>query len=985
MPPHSSCELSSSCLSSSPSSSSSHPLLFNMELYRSEDVQRRYQAALEHIPDGHRHASALGEILTRKEAKARCQDYAFTQGFAIVVEHNNSKRGTYTLDCKRHHPKTKDWRKTAEQDKKRPNTKVSACDCKYRLKFKRYDGEQYILEETNEAHNHAMDPDPFQYDEHKDKDPSRGDLHAIAGDLRGSSIPYGQATHIMAGKNLRLPRMEYYNLMRKAKKTPEEKMQATLDTLEEEGFHLRVHKKWIYVDNIRQRQVLEHFLFCSPEQIAMARRFVSGFCLQTDATFNINELNMPLSVLIGTTNLGRTFPIAYCFISSESAEAFAFMWACLKELFFYDDCPGPAVILGDFSLGLGAAMKQVAKNHTSIAEQEMRVAWELQHQLDAEGTLVALQLCSWHGAEAIKARMTREGYPAAVKNKLFLPEPEGERLVWKWIHSPTKEALEINRGKLLDELRIKDQNYIKEYYQRQEHQFVNCFIRLLPNLGSESTQRGEQSHNDIKTQTNRHTPVDQAVTKIRNVVKEKCRRHEDETNKQRRTLPRLVELDQHAFALIKHLITHEALERLIVEWNNTRIWADKLVKEGGDEPEEEGCISDCGLPPRFGLPCKCWLYSCFMEEVSIPCSLIHPRWYIDGPAYVRTGAWSMSLSSESDSNPTAGPSTAAGPSTQKGDQFSRHGLDLLESSALQSIAHAKTLPPHERENYAAALKKFHKAYQQKASTHSELPVTFVDPIRPKETLPGFKKGATRAKGRRMTGAEAAEAAEAAARRHRRAESINQHRAEKHSQIVEQDVKSRRSRQSASAFQQPVLPDERREPSSTTQPKDPEDDVGDGRGDFSEPFLNVDTDSDIEYLGTQPTQNLDQLPFKEGSNPLSPLTSEPEHFTNIDDFDDFPPPQPLMEWPARLSQQKRLVAPEDPTPSATTRAKRGVKATKSYKQARVESQLGHDAEAAADKAAKKEAAAARKKAKAMKPRKEDVSQLEDAFAQLGSSQ
>ena len=128
-------------------------------------------------------------------------------------------------------------------------------------------------------------------------------------------------------------------------------------------------------------------------------------------------------------------------------------------------------------------------------------------------------------------------------------------------------------------------------------------------------------------------------------------------------------------------------------------------------------------------------------------------------------------------------------------------------------------------------------------------MTFVDLIRPKETLPGFKKGATRAKGRRMTGAEAAEAAEAAARRHRRAESINQHRAEKHSQIVEQDVKSRRSRQSASAFQQPVLPDERREPSSTTQPKDPEDDVGDGRGDFSEPFLNVDTDSDIEYLGT----------------------------------------------------------------------------------------------------------------------------------------
>ena len=60
--------------------------------------------------------------------------------------------------------------------------------------------------------------------------------------------------------------------------------------------------------------------------------------------------------------------------------------------------------------------------------------------------------------------MTREGYSAAVKNKLFLSESEGERLVWKWIHSSIKEALEINRGKLLDELRIKDQNYIRVYY-----------------------------------------------------------------------------------------------------------------------------------------------------------------------------------------------------------------------------------------------------------------------------------------------------------------------------------------------------------------------------------------------------------------------------------------------------------------------------------------------------------------------------------------
>lgn len=163
---------------------------------------------------------------------------------------------------------------------------------------------------------------------------------------------------------------------------------------------------------------------------------------------------------------------------------------------------------------------------------------------------------------------------------------------------------------------------------------------------------------------------------------------------------------------------------------------------------------------------------------------------------------------------------------------------------------------------------------------------------------------------------------------------------------------------------------------------------DGLGDFDKPFPNNDGDSDIKFLGTQPIQNPGQLPSEEGISPPSSLMSESSlnNFTNIDDFDDFPPLSPaplkkiassLMKWPARLSQQKRLVVPEeyDLTPSATTRAKRGVE-TKFYKQIRLESQKGHDVDAKAERAVEKEAAAARKKAKAMKPRKEDISQLAD---------
>lgn len=133
---------------------------------------------------------------------------------------------------------------------------------------------------------------------------------------------------------MRLPAKTYWNLVRSKKLSSEEKIQVTLDTLEAKGFHLLCLKKYLVENNIRERQVIEAILFCSSEKIEMARRFVSGFLIQTDATFNTNELNMPLSILLGVTNTISSFPVAYTFISSESAEAFKFINACYKELFF---------------------------------------------------------------------------------------------------------------------------------------------------------------------------------------------------------------------------------------------------------------------------------------------------------------------------------------------------------------------------------------------------------------------------------------------------------------------------------------------------------------------------------------------------------------------------------------------------------------------------------------------------------------------------
>ena len=48
------------------------------------------------------------------------------------------------------------------------------------------------------------------------------------------------------------------------------------------------------------------------------------------------------------------------------------------------------------------------------------------------------------------------------------------------------------------------------------------------------------------------------------------------------------------------------------------------------------CPLECELPLRWGLPCRYWMYSAFVDETPIPLSLIYPRWLFNGPDYLET-------------------------------------------------------------------------------------------------------------------------------------------------------------------------------------------------------------------------------------------------------------------------------------------------------------------------------------------------------------
>ena len=127
-----------------------------------------------------------------------------------------------------------------------------------------------------------MATDPFAFREHHSRNPDRTDALDQGKSLRASSNPYGQAARILGIQGLRLSRSDYCNLAHsEGAHTPEEELLFALGSLKDRGFHLRCKEKYIVKNNVRERRVIEHFLFCNAEQIRLARRFVGRFLLET--------------------------------------------------------------------------------------------------------------------------------------------------------------------------------------------------------------------------------------------------------------------------------------------------------------------------------------------------------------------------------------------------------------------------------------------------------------------------------------------------------------------------------------------------------------------------------------------------------------------------------------------------------------------------------------------------------------------------------
>lgn len=106
-----------------------------------------------------------------------------------------------------------------------------------------------------------------------------------------------------------------------------------------------------------------------------------------------------------------------------------------------------------------------------------------------------------------------------------------------YIHSETLADLDSNRVILASELRTKENKTISGLIGIALNLVLFEHISSIFPILAQSRQA---SHPLIKSHTNRHTPIETAVSKLRDLVVEMARNHIDVINKQRGNVPRLV-------------------------------------------------------------------------------------------------------------------------------------------------------------------------------------------------------------------------------------------------------------------------------------------------------------------------------------------------------------------------------------------------------------------------------------------------------------
>jgi hypothetical protein len=372
----------------------------------------RLKLALEPSPLLFLKEPADGEVFDNVElCRERLQGFAFAQGFAIVKKSGsmNQKRPRFYFHCIHHGESTRNYRQLEEHverdeeqevttRRKQEATNINARNCPYHIylawkQIGKRGSREFGLEMSvkNSIHSHAMAVNPLIYIEHKKSLSEYQPALELGKSLRSAYISYSAARRVLEQAGFPLDRKAYYNLRHRALSAQKDEFAGLVVALEEAGFiyECRVEEEIDQAGKVVDAQS-QQIWFALPEQIRYAQRFIAGWTLFIDGTFNTNARNLVLLVMAGITNCLKTFVASLSFARSESKMSFDFIFWSLKQRVFYASIPLPRVVISDQAAGMMVSISEALPGTT-------------------------LQYCDWHAVENMMKRLADKGYKKEVR------------------------------------------------------------------------------------------------------------------------------------------------------------------------------------------------------------------------------------------------------------------------------------------------------------------------------------------------------------------------------------------------------------------------------------------------------------------------------------------------------------------------------------------------------------------------------------------
>jgi MULE transposase domain len=444
----------------------------------------------EPLEDGH-------EFVDENDCKRRLNAWGCKEGHAFVNTRaqGNDNTPNWWFQCIFHSAKTANKYKLEDRkvvelvdgemkvtSKRQRDTKNMRFDCpvKYVLaKVKRGgrgsdDSERYYRGRwaVRKHENHPDPSNPFIFSIHLKATNIHQQLLATALKYRIAKQPFSEAIKLLDqdGFGIELKQQEYYNLIKNQpfNKSDERSMISLLKALHDEGFsyHTRTQDSIDEDGKVVHRKLLQ-IVFFDKQAVPLVRRFCAGHLLIIDATFNTNNLRMPLMTSCGLTNEGNPLPVVFSYSPGEDAESYTYLIDVLQGEMF-DGVPVPDVLLTDQSK---AMISPYNNRGTTLINSK-------------------LLFCIWHAGQAIIARVKKGGY---LKEELDIIQD----LAWRYLQSETLEILTDRRQALISVLRKPEKDYIMDTWKPKEYQVITVHTRQYANLKCASTQTHEGFHNIV--------------------------------------------------------------------------------------------------------------------------------------------------------------------------------------------------------------------------------------------------------------------------------------------------------------------------------------------------------------------------------------------------------------------------------------------------------------------------------------------------------